>query len=258
MSLLCYTQEEKQMKRIHYLDMARGFAVLWMLFCQLLDMFSYEYDLYSMRWLKYVNWLVLFMVVAGFSLRLAYKKYSRKRFYVKVLRRLIYFGALGVALTLWCGFSLGGILGFGIEILLWIGLLSAIVSLLFLVNDWAWFATWIGLFMFLGWHLGKHDITGAFNPLWLMGFMCFGVVLAYALEKRLVGGSNPLGLNGRIFSFLGRHALFLYFFHFAIIHKLLTLTDHFKTFNLTEGILLTMLALFSLTSLSWVRGRLNV
>jgi len=237
--------------------MARGFAVLWMLFFQLLDMFSGEYDLYSRRWLQYANWLVIFMVVAGFSLRLAFKKYGLKRFYWKVAKRLIYFVCLGVFLNLWCGFSWQGPFGFGIEILLWIGLLSAAVSVLFLVDHAYWFVGWVAVFGFLGWLFGSHSITGAFNPLWLMGFMCFGVFLAYFLPNYLRGGSNPLGPIGSALSYLGRHALFLYFFHFAIFHKALTLTAHFKGFSLAQGALLTAVAFASLLALLMATARLR-
>jgi len=53
-----------------------------------------------------------------------------------------------------------------------------------------------------------------------MGFMCFGVFLAYMLDNRLSVGVHG-GFLGRVLCYFGVHALFLYFCHFAVVRRLL-------------------------------------
>ena len=160
-------------------EVVRGFAVLWMLFFQLLDMFCFEYDLYGQEWLRYVNWLPVFMVVVGFSLRLAFKKYGVKRFYVRVFKR-------GV-----------------------------------------WFV--------------------------LLGFMCFGVFLAYVLDNRLGVGVYG-GFMGRVLRYFGVHALFLYFCHFAVVRRLLLSLGLFKGFGFSSGLVLTVVSILGLVLMCWGLG----
>lgn len=52
------------MPRLVFVDMIRGFACLFMIFFQLLDMFG-NYDLYGRIWFHYFNWVSIFMVIAG-------------------------------------------------------------------------------------------------------------------------------------------------------------------------------------------------
>lgn len=177
------------MERLHYIDMTRGFAVLWMIFCQLADMFSSGFDLYNMHWFQIANWFPFFMVIAGFSVHLAFQKYGFKQFYTKILKRLLLFMAIGIFLTYWCEFSTSSLFIFDNEIIFAIGINSALLSVLFLFSskiqnklyNSLWFGLWTIALVVVN-ELFKPE--GCFNPVWILSFMTFGVLLSYMLNPR--------------------------------------------------------------------------
>ena len=176
------------MARLAYVDMIRGFAVAYMLVFQLLDMFSSELSCYGNYYfaIKWFNWFSIFMVIAGYSLKLMHDKYDTRAFYWKVFKRFVQFSLLGFFLTLWCEFPINFPLIFDSEILLAIGLNLLWLSLWFLVpikNKYVnacWFFGWSLVMVVLN---QLFHVDTSFNIFWVLGFMLFGVALAYLEEK---------------------------------------------------------------------------
>jgi len=166
--------------------MVRGFATLWMIFVQLFDMFfrySFHYGVFHETIGKYVNWFPIFMVVAGFSLRLMFERYVVRKFYWKVLERTIYFAWIGLFLTIWCEFGISYIEVFDREIVGAIGINLLLLSLLFPINmittDRRYQAACFGCGCFSMIVANQvFALDGWFNVFWLQSFMMFGVLLA--------------------------------------------------------------------------------
>jgi len=279
--------------------MVRGFAVLWMILVQLFDMFfryPFHYGVFHQTIGKYVNWFPIFMVVAGFSLRLMFERYVIRKFYWKVLKRTIYFAGIGLFLTIWCEFDISYIQVLDREIVGAIGVNLLLLSLLFLVNmittDRNYQAVCFGCGCFIMIVANQvFALDGWFNVFWLQSFMMFGVLLAILRRHNffwLFAGfaSVIVGLSQihnvdygnrnvefwflnvgvialilfvasrvrvdaleRILNYSGRHALFLYFFHYAIFRRVLLSSGLLESFELMESIALTIISVIILVML---------
>lgn len=279
--------------------MVRGFAVLWMIFVQLFDMFfrySFHYGVFYETIGKYVNWFPIFMVVAGFSLRLMFERYVVRKFYWKVLKRTIYFACIGLFLTIWCEFEISYIQVLDREIVGAIGMNLLLLSLLFPINmittNRYYQAACFGCGCFSMIVANQvFALDSWFNVLWLQSFMMFGVLLATlrhhnffwlfaGLTSAIVGLSQIHSVNygnrnvefwflnvgvialilfaaskvrvnalERILSYSGRHALFFYFFHYAIFRRVLLSSGLLKSFGLVEAVALTIISVIILVML---------
>lgn len=177
--------------RLAYVDMLRGFACLFMIFCQMADMFSLAFNLYAMTWLQFFNWFPIFMVIAGFSCKLMFDKYDVERFYLKVLKRFLLFASIGLLLIWWCQMRVTSVLIFDTEVVGAIGLNLLFLSFWFLFTtkfknnkllNLIWFSFWCSMMILCTRTLN----LGFFNPFFLLSFMMFGVSLAFLGEdKRL-------------------------------------------------------------------------
>ena len=246
--------------RLTYVDIIRGFAVLWMIFFQLLDMFS-DYNLYGQHWFYVVNWVPIFFVVAGFSSNLMFMKYGVKRFYVKVLRRFTFFASIGFFLVYWCEFKAKSLLVFDADVVGSIGLNLLLLSILFLFtvktsnikHNVLWFGFW-SLFMFvLNW-LFPLDVI--FSPFYMLFLMCIGIYLAFLKEKIPFQYIKKIPFR-KVLAYFGKHPLFFYFFHFAIFQKLLLVLNRFQTFSVAEGVFLTVSSVLILVILEKSRSLLR-
>jgi len=224
-------------ERLVYLDAARGLAVGWMVFTQLWDMYCREFCYATavignaLRWMSGgrsgsfsvfdMSWLGLFFVVAGFTLKLGWDRYDAATFVWKTFMRSIRFVAVGVLLLFWLGFALEPfsevVSSIGINLLLLIPFLSA----------FQFRRGWVQVFAFTLSSLAMAVWNAAFRLPWLfdpfmcLGFMLFGVALAN----------------------FGRHALFFYFFHFAIFDKLLHVSNLRQIFPAPLSLILATISL---------------
>lgn len=241
------------MKRLTYLDMLRGFSILWLLVFQLLDMFS-VYDLYGQFWFQLgFNWVAPFFIIAGFSCNLMLEKYSIRRFYLKVLRRLVFFVGIGFFLTFWCGFQAKSLFIFDREVVGAIGFNLAILSVFFsfaykIKNDFlnaTWFFS-LSVIMFVLSQVIALDVI--FNPFIMLFYMTFGAMLGFLKNTKLFIIAEYLEKIpfANVLAFFGRHSLFFYFFHYAIINKILLESNLLKTVNIIDGLILTLLSIFGL------------
>jgi len=270
-----------------------------MILVQLFDMFfryPFHYGAFHQTIGKYINWFPIFMVVAGFSLKLMYERYVVRKFYGKVLKRTIYFVGIGLFLTIWCEFDISYIQVLDREIVGAIGINLLLLSPLFLVNmittNRYYQAACFGcgcLSMIVANQVFALD--GWFNVLWLQSFMMFGVLLASLRHHNFFGlfagftsvivglfqiHSVDYGTRNvefwflnvgvialilfvasrvrvdvlqRILSYSGRHALFFYFFHYAIFWRVLLSSGLLKSFELMESIVLTSISVIILVML---------
>ncbi|TET19317.1 DUF1624 domain-containing protein [Candidatus Bathyarchaeota archaeon] len=192
--------------RLHFLDVIRGVAVLWMVAFQIADAFGF-YDLYGSSWFQFgLNWVRLFWFVSGFSAVLMYRKYSVKRFWSKVAYRFTLFSCVGLLLALVVPFNIDVTQIWFYEAVSSIGLNLIFVSVLVYVNRLSVYVA--SLFVLL-----TAQITIAlnvmFNPLEVLAFMILGSILATK--------DFNLNIKNRFLEFLGRHGLLLYVLHFLII-----------------------------------------
>ncbi|UCG44864.1 MAG: DUF1624 domain-containing protein [Candidatus Bathyarchaeota archaeon] len=188
-------------KRLKHVDMIRGIAVLLMIVFQLLDMFSRDFGLYDTHYhfFRYVNWVPLFLIIAGFSLKLMFDNYDSKTFYSKILRRLLLFTSISWFIILWCQLDVN-LLTFDGEIIGAIGLSLAFLSLFFLVETYqsselfkvAWYGSWCFLAGFLNLFLQIQH--GFFSFFWLQSFMTAGVLLATLRNHRNISLLSSLVL----------------------------------------------------------------
>jgi len=249
--------------RIVYVDSIRGFALLWMLFFQLLDMFS-TYNLYGQHWFYVVNWVPIFFIVAGFSSNLMFQKYGTKRFYIKVLRRFMFFSCIGFFLTSWCGFTANSLFIFDRDVVGAIGLNLLLSSLLFLFSskisnifhNVLWFGFCGSIMFILNW-LFPLDVI--FSPFVMLMYMCFGVALAFLRETKILRIAHYIEKIpfSKVLRYFGEHSLFFYFFHFAIFQKLLLVMNRFQTFSVAEGAFLTVSSILTLVILEKFRSLLR-
>jgi len=173
-------------KRLAYVDMIRGVAVLWMIFVQLLDMFCfmglYGGELYWM--IKYVNWTSMFFIIAGFSVRLMLENYGVKDFVRKNVPRGLKFVVVGAFLIWWCEFNVSSIFG---EVVASIG-----INLLFLTffvftlyrsgkYDFIFFCALSGIMLLFDLLLKWNEFL---NPFWVLSFMFLGVSLASLRNRK--------------------------------------------------------------------------
>jgi len=173
--------------RLKYVDMLRGFAVLLMLFTQIWDMFSRDFNMYSSHYvfvLKYFNWLSIFLVVSGFSLMLMFERYPRKEFLKKNSLRCSWFVIAGFLLSFWCGFPLSPFSEVVMSIGISAGLLGCIMFLFFNKKN-SLFLVCLLLVLFFISNL-TYSYKHPFNPVWLFNFMLFGMFLAITRKHMLI------------------------------------------------------------------------
>lgn len=244
------------MKRLIYLDMLRGFSILWLLVFQLLDMFS-VYDLYSQFWFQLgFNWVAPFFVIAGFSCNLMFEKYSIRRFYFKVLRRLVFFVGIGFFLTFWCEFQAKSLFIFDRDVVGAIGFNLSILSVFFVFAykikskflNATWFFSW-SVIMFVLSQIVSLNVQ--FNPFAMLFYMSFGAMLGFLKNTKpfIIAEYLEKIPFVNVLAFFGKHSLFFYFFHYAIINKILLETNLLKTVNIIEGLILTFISIFGLVCL---------
>lgn len=277
-----------KVNRLKYVDMVRGFAILWMIFVQLLDMFSSSFNMYAEHYeyaLKYVNWLPIFLIVSGFSLKLMLDKYDTKTFLRRNILRSLRFIIVGVLLILWCDWKLPTIFD---EVVSSIGINVSILSVFLYVFSLSNRLVFLSsLFVFTSCLVGFNSVfyvEGAFNPFWCLAFMAFGAMIASFKDYNwkllplflLLGHFSEIDFFGRTFGFwivnitfvslciglmqlleryrviagflgyFGKHSLFFYVLHFAIFQKLLLVTSSYGTFPLGISLLFVILSIFSL------------
>ena len=192
--------------RLNFLDVIRGVAVLWMVVFQTLDGFGF-YDLYGSSWFQFgLNWVRLFWFVSGFSCVLMYRKYSLKRFWLKVARRFALFTAVGLFLALVVPFNIDVTQIWFYEAVSSIALNLVFLSVLVCINR---FSVYVASLFVLLTAQTTLRISVMFNPLEVLAFMILGCLLA---TKEF-----ELNIKNRFLEFLGRHALVLYVLHFLII-----------------------------------------
>lgn len=109
------------MPRAQSVDVARGFAILWMAFFETLDMFSGEFDLWNRYWYTFgfdiINWASLFMFVAGVGIKLSVDSQLRKGkgklgIFAHGSRRYLFYLGLSLFICLWVA-DIGLFLSFG-------------------------------------------------------------------------------------------------------------------------------------------------
>jgi len=231
-----------------------------MLFFQLLDMFS-NYDLYGMTWFRYINWVSTFFIVAGFSTELMFEKYGVKRFYIKVLKRFIFFSCIGFFLTFWCEFEAKSLFVFDRDVVGSIGLNLILLSFLFLftskISNVFYNATWFsfcGLTMIILSHLVPLDVI--FNPFITLFYMSIGASLAFLKDTKISVFANYIEKipSAKVLAYFGKHSLFFYFFHFAIFRKLLLVLNSYKGFNVADGVVLTVSSILMLVIIEKFRS----
>jgi hypothetical protein len=222
----------------------RGFAVLWMISVQLFDMFFrhpflYNEGIYHEAISKYINWFSIFMVIAGFSLRLMFEKYDTRKFYWKVLKRTIYFACIGLFLTAWCEFKIAYIQVFDREIIGAIGINLLLLSLWFPVN-WitsnryfhtVWFGCGCSIMIVAN---QIFALDGWFNVFWLQSFMMFGVLLATLRQHKfswIFGGVTLLsvGLSQIHIADYSNRNIEFWFLNTGVITLLVLLTSKIRT-----------------------------
>ncbi|UCC32953.1 MAG: hypothetical protein JSW53_03935, partial [Candidatus Bathyarchaeota archaeon] len=81
------------------------------------------------------------------------------------------------------------------------------------------------------------------------GFVVMILILMSMLEKTVAA---------KLLSYMGRHSLFFYFFHFAIFRKVLLLTESLSTFDWLPSVLLTLISVISLILLEKIISRTRV
>ena len=98
------------MPRAPSVDVVRGFAILWMVLFETLDIFSSEFDLWNRYWYAFgfdiINWVSLFMLVAGVGIKLSVDSQLKKGkgkigTFVRGLRRYLFYLGLSLFLCLW-------------------------------------------------------------------------------------------------------------------------------------------------------------
>ena len=194
------------LSRLSFLDVIRGFACIWMIVFQTVDAFGL-YDLYGSQWFQFgLNWVRIFWFVSGFSAVLMYKKYSRKRFWVKVGRRFVLFSCVGLFLTFLVPFNIDPYQVWLYEAVASIGLNLVFLSVLVTINKFSIYVA--SLFVLLTVQTTL-PVNVMFNPFEVLAFMILGCLLATKEFKSKI--------KNRFLEFLGRHALVLYVLHFLII-----------------------------------------
>jgi len=172
-----------EMSRLVYVDVLRGIAVLWMVFFQLLNMFSVVNIYTDLTWMqRFIGWFGIFIVVVGFSLRLAFEKYEMKDFYKKIFKTGTKLICIGLVLTIICDFQIGFRV-IDMEILGAIGFNCMIMCSLFLIDKISksrqihalWFGSWCFIMVVLN---RLVSLEASFNIIWMQSFMLFGVWLA--------------------------------------------------------------------------------
>lgn len=192
--------------RLHFLDVIRGVAVLWMVVFQTLDGFGF-YDLYGSQWFQFgLNWVRLFWFVAGFSCVLMFRKYDLKKFWFKVAYRFTLFSCVGLLLALVVPFNIDITQIWFNEAVSSIALNLVFLSMLVCINRFSVYVA--SLFVLLTVQITL-PVNVMFNPFEVLAFMTLGCLLA-TKEFRL-------NIKNRFLEFLGRHALVLYVLHFLII-----------------------------------------
>ncbi|UCE43725.1 MAG: DUF1624 domain-containing protein [Candidatus Bathyarchaeota archaeon] len=288
-------------KRLLYVDMARGFAVIWMISLQLLQMFSKDFRYGSVYWLVKINWLPIFFIIVGFSLKLMLDKYGALTFAKRSMFRAVLLIGLGGFLVLWVSFE-PDIINNEVVSSIGINIIFLTVALLLFkaLSQTAKVLCFLGLAFVMVLLQNYMQIPGHFNPVWCLSFMFFGVALALCRNSRrvqsliglifLVIGSifwDTINIYQRTWSFwifncgfvvvllilmsmlertvaakflsyMGRHSLFFYFFHFAIFRKILLLTDSLSTFDWIPSILFTLFSIISLILLEKIVSRTHV
>jgi uncharacterized membrane protein len=163
------------MKRLNYIDVLRGVAVLWMITLQTLTGLGFinmyaEFHTIIGQWF---NWLPLFMMLVGFSLMLSFER--RKGFVKRNLKRAILLIILGVSLSLLMGWPLfdEAISSIGVAIIIMIPFILTIQK-----HKLLWFPSALIMFANSVW---LYDL-GNFNPPWLLSFMFVGAGL-YAILR---------------------------------------------------------------------------
>lgn len=165
----------QRMKRLNYIDVLRGIAVLWMVTLQtltglgIMDMYA-EFYTFIGQWF---NWLPSFMMLVGFSLQLSFER--PKGFLKRNFRRAILLIILGIGLSLLMGWSIfdEAITAIGLCILIMIPFVYG-----FQKRRVLWFIG--GFIMYLSSAWIYHH--GAFNVFWLLSFMFIGAGL-YAILR---------------------------------------------------------------------------
>lgn len=278
-------------ERLIYLDAARGLAVGWMVFTQLWDMYCREFCYATavignaLRWMSGgrsgsfsvfdLSWLGLFLVVAGFTLKLGWDRYDAATFVRKTFMRSIRFVAVGVLLLLWLGFALEPfsevVSSIGINLLLLVPFLFVFQFQRGLVQVFAFTLSSLAMAV---WN-AAFRLPWLFDPFMCLSFMLFGVALATVARGK---NRSPLfillviGLivfrdvfwllnalisalifavarfmestqASRVLAYFGRHAFFFYFFHFAIFDKLLHVSDLRQTFPAPLSLILATASL---------------
>lgn len=196
-----------------YVDVVRGVAVISMVFFQSLGMLT-SYDLYGQWWLPFFNWVTLFMVMCGFSLQLAYEKYGLKKLFLKTVKRAVWFGLIGLVLTLYCGFPKEPFA----EIVSTIGVCSLITTPLFIYPKktlFIIFAVCTIVLRFLA------PLPFMFQLHEILFYFTIGILLA-CYRKPQFHILEKLPFNKQL-AFTGRHALIGYVGHFLMVFTVLRL-----------------------------------
>jgi hypothetical protein len=230
-------------------DVMRGFAVLWMVSFQILDLFmSYQMSSLTMYYiLDFVNWLPFFMFVSGVSVWLTVNKrlslgFSRWKIFLHALKRYVSYIFIGFMVCLWC-FSFQTFLDFN-EILVAIGV-YALVTLCLLIaffsNDWIFvplafviyaLSFWFGVplqhqaypfylmlpFYFLGVFSAKFIVNKCLKRLTLFEFLLLIAILL-------------LILLGDDFSYV-RGSLGFVVFNVFLVILLLVIVDNFQNLKI--------------------------
>ena len=221
--------------------MTRGFAVLWMISIQLLDMFTDEFNLYVEHYdfvLKYTNWLPIFLIVSGFSLNLMLDRYGRKAFLKKNIIRGLKFIAIGILLALWCGWNLPTPFD---EVVSSIGMSVLIFSILLYLIGFSTRRHYLAsLFASMSCLVAFNTVfyvEGAFNPFWCLSFMIFGFILG-RLRSRVYGffSLSSCLMNFHVVDYFGR-TLGFWVLNVALVSPFFALMVFLEKFGTVSGFL---------------------